>query len=135
MAISLSDRGQTSPTPPQQQRRDGVGFSSQVWSLCNTRLLRVENKAHITSNTTSVAETLLLHAPHCTNMCMKVFQPMLDALDRSYLVHAVTIAVIVTCMHGLVTLFVSLVAPLNGPSLAQVHLAHPTAPPALCQPI
>ena len=34
---------------------------------------------------------------------MKAFQPVLDALDRSDLVHAVTNADIVTCMHGLST--------------------------------
>jgi hypothetical protein len=36
---------------------------------------------------------------------MKALQPMLDALNRSYLVHAVTIADQVTCMHGLSTPF------------------------------
>jgi len=61
-----------------QHRRGGGAFSSQVRSLCNSKHLQAENKAHIASNTTSAAETLLLHEPDCTNMCMKAFQPMLE---------------------------------------------------------
>lgn len=91
----------TRATTTAAQRRRRLQQSSMVTLQQYTPSSK---NAHITCNTTSVAETLLLHAPYCTHMCMKVMQPMLDALDRSNLVHAITIAILVTCMRGLVTL-------------------------------